>query len=209
MKTILKILFFTSLFFLSSCSNNKITIHRYEQAFMAIDMANIDNDLARLSKEYPPFLEGIVVDKNTIESVKNFVEDTLALSTLNDINKKYPNLKEEEKILGKALLRYRKAFHNDSILPEVYTFLSYFDYEGRIVFGGNFLLLALDMYLGADYPLYSEMGIPKYMACRLETQNMLSDAMRAVVMTELGNDQPNSTFVDNMILQGKIICFFL
>ncbi|GHV34213.1 hypothetical protein FACS1894178_1290 [Bacteroidia bacterium] len=174
---------------------------------MEIDTTNVEKNLQQLAKEYPPFLEGVVVDENTIENVKSFVEDTLAVAVLNDINKKYPHLNKEEKILGNALSRYRQIFHNDSMVPDVYTFLSYFDYEGRIVFGGDFLLIALDMYLGADYPRYLEMGIPRYMSCRLESQNMLSDAMRAIAMTELGSEQPSSTFVDNMVFQGKIVCF--
>jgi hypothetical protein len=189
-----------------SCNKSpKIEIKRYERDFMAIDTNNIEKTLLNLENVYYPFLEGIVIDSTTVSQIKNFITDTTAIAMLGEINTVYPNLTNIEKTLSKALYRYKSTFYNDSVLPEVYSFLSFLDYDGRIVFGNDFLLIALDMYLGADCRFYKESGLPEYMIRRLSSDFLPSDAMRAVAYYE-SNGVPKN-FMDNLIFQGKIVYF--
>jgi hypothetical protein len=189
-----------------SCNTSpKIEIKRYDRTFMAIDTNNIEESLLNLEKEYHPFLDGIVIDSTTVAQSKDFITDTTAIAILGAINSVYPELANIEKTLSKALYRYKSMFYGDSILPDVYTFLSFLDYDGRIVFGKDFLLIGLDMYLGADCPFYKEAGLPEYMTRRLTPDFLPSDAMRAIAYYEsVGTPK---TFMDNLIFQGKIVYF--
>jgi hypothetical protein len=195
---------------------------------MSIDTNDIYNGLINLSSEFYPFLEGGDFDDDLqIASVRSFIEDPRAAEIMNDIDKQYPNIDNLEKQMYQGLHNYRNIFYDDEKLPEVYTFLSYLDYDNRIVFRDSFLLIALDMYLGVGYKAYADVAIPQYMSKRLTPDFIASDAMRAVAYAEMANSQKSkvqspkskiwnqeglndaslNTLIGNMILQGKIVYF--
>jgi len=185
-----------------------IPILRYEISLMAIDTNRVSEELHRLYKEYPLFLEG--ADKDDLDNIRqifDFVTDPRSKELLNDILEKYPNLKWLETALGQSFVRYNRIFDRD-IIPAIYTYISYLDYENRVIFMDSVLVIAIDMYLGTDNKHYDAIALQMFKRTRLDKPFIPVDAMRAVAHYELERTpQPLTTLLDHMILHGKVAYF--
>lgn len=183
-------------------------IHRYELAFMNLDTAHLETAFKQLQATYPVFIEGADISKKEVQNeIKSFIADERAKEILADIKKQYPNFKAFENTLFDGLDRYVSTFHEGHSIPDVYTYLSYLDYENRVIFQDSLLIIGIDMYLGANYKHYTDIAIPVYISARLGTPNLVPDALRAVANYELGQQQPLRTMLDHLILQGKVAYF--
>jgi hypothetical protein len=185
-----------------------IPIKRYEISLMAIDTNRVSEELFRLYQEYPLFLEG--ADKNdehNIQQIFDFVTDSRTHDLLNAVLEKYPNLKQLEATFGESFAKYNRLFDRD-ITPDIYTYISYLDYDNRVIFMDSILVIAIDMYLGADFQHYNSVAIPMYMRLRLDEPFIPVDGMRAVAHYELEKTpQRLQTLLDHMILHGKVAYF--
>ena len=185
-----------------------IPILRYEISLMAIDTNRVSEELHRLYKEYPLFLEG--ADKDDLDNIRqifDFVTDPRSKELLSDVLEKYPNLKWLETTLGQSFARYNRIFDRD-IIPTIYTYISYLDYENRVIFMDSVLVIAIDMYLGVDNKHYDAIALQMFKRTRLDEQFIPVDAMRAVAHYELEKmPQPLTTLLDHMILHGKVAYF--
>jgi hypothetical protein len=182
-------------------------IHRYEVDFMKLDTNHLDTDFARLQNAYPIFTEGMnIADTAVQNSIRAFISDVRGQDILADIQQKYPNFDAFERSLFDGLARYITMFRKEQPMPEVYTYLSYLDYEHRVVFQDSLLMIAIDMYLGADYKHYTDVAIPIYISARLDAPYIVPDAMRSIAHYELGQ-QTLQTMLDHLILYGKIVYF--
>lgn len=186
-----------------------IPVKRYEIASMQIDTMRIEDELNRLYKEFPLFLEGAdLSDADNQQQYLDFAKDPRAKGILNDILKKYPHLKSFEMLMGQGFCRYNKDFERGEKTPAIYTYLSYLDYDNRVLFLDSVLIVAIDMYLGANYEHYDAIALPMYIRQRLDEPFMAVDAMKAVAHYELTKTpQPQKTLLDYMILNGKVLYF--
>jgi hypothetical protein len=175
---------------------------------MAIDTNQVRDELYRLYKEYPLFLEGADLDDlGNQKQIFDFVTDERSKELLNDVLEKYPNLKHLESILGESFARYNRIFDRE-VVPTIYTYISYLDYDNRVIFMDTALAIAIDMYLGSESDYYNAIALPMYMRLRLDEPFIPVDAMRAVVHYELEKTmQPLQTLLDHIILHGKVAYF--
>ena len=186
-----------------------IPIKRYEVALMAIDTNRVGEELHRLYAEFPLFLKGADLDDgHNQRQIFDFVTDPRSKELLNDILEKYPDLKWLESALGESFRRYHLLFDREEQAPETYTYMSHLDYDSRVIFIDTALVIAIDMYLGAEYEHYNAIALPMYMRMRLCKDFITVDAMRSVAHYELERaPQPLRTLLDNMVLHGKVAYF--
>ncbi|MCL2028001.1 MAG: DUF2268 domain-containing protein [Bacteroidales bacterium] len=185
-----------------------IPIKRYEITLMSIDTNRIGEELHRLYEEFPLFLEGADLDDlNNQRQISDFVRDPRSKDLLDDILEKYPDLNFLESALGESLARFNRSFGRE-IIPTIYTYISYLDYDNRVIFMDSVLVIAIDMYLGVDNEHYNSVAIPMYMRMRLDEPFISVDGMRAVAHYELEKTpQPLQNLLDHLILHGKVAYF--
>ncbi|MCD4789660.1 MAG: hypothetical protein K8R37_06630 [Bacteroidales bacterium] len=188
---------------ISDIKIKKIKIQRYGQALFTLDRNNLKEELKRLQPEFGIFLSG---DLNDTLKIYDFISDTLLISVSKDCNKVYPNLNELEIELTKALKHYR-YYYPKGIIPEIYTYISGFDYEYPVQYYDNNLLIALDMYLGENYPKYKNLGLPAYCIRKFRKEYIARDCMNEIARSKINYKKTGSTLLDLMMNEGKILWF--
>ncbi|MBK6964767.1 MAG: hypothetical protein IPH20_12710 [Bacteroidales bacterium] len=89
--------------------------------------------------------------------------------------------------------------------PEIDTYVSGFDFQYPIKYTDSDLVVALDMFLGSDYPGYRKMGIPQYISERLTPDHILPDCVKEMAYYISATKTP--VLLDAMIEEGKILYF--
>jgi len=200
------------IFYKPKFESSPIPIKRYEIALMEIDSNRVAEELYLLFKDFPLFGYGAdLEDRHSVQQIFDFITDPRTKELLADVLEKYPDLKSLEALLGESFARYNRLFDR-SIIPTIYTYISYLDYDNRVIFEklgfDTVLVIAIDMYLGADNQHYNATGLPMYIRMRLDEPFIAVDAMRAVAHFELENTpQPLNNLLDHMILHGKVAYF--
>lgn len=188
---------------ISDIEIKKIKIKRYGQVLFTLDKNNLKEELKRLQPEFMIFLNG---DLNDAIEIYDFISDTLLISVSKDCNKVYPNLNELEIELTKALKHYR-CYYPKGVIPEIYTYISGFDYESPVQYYDNNLLIALDMYLGEDYRRYKNLGLPAYRIRKFRKEYIAIDCMNEIARSKINYKKTGSTLLDLMMNEGKILWF--
>ena len=182
-----------------------IKIKRYEKDLFSINLNNFKQGITALEDKYPFFLEGIGKDTSEISSLQKFITDPLSIQLYKDCQKQYPNVDDLELDLTNAFKHYKFYFPEISI-PKVYTYISGLEFQFPIKFTGNVLSISLDMYLGSQYKIYKDIGIPTYKTYKLRKESIVPDCMKEIAKNYLPLKMDN-TFLSSMIEAGKIIYF--
>ena len=66
------------------------------------------------------------------------------------------------------------------------------------------LCLGVDNYLGSESQFYQGLGLPAYIRKNMNPGNLTSDAVRAWLISELPEPEPEGGFLDRMIYEGKL-----
>lgn len=208
---------------LLSCQNSRWEIPS-DQSNEKRDWSRFDLELYRLSEnnlsetewedlnaDYPRFLPlytqgimrfGEVNNLETMNQFKGFAQDSDIASLIRDVADAYPegSLKTEKSKLNQAFSSFAYFFPERTV-PAVYTFVSALTYH--TVVDDSLLGIGLDMYLGKDYPVYPQAGIPKYKFKHFEQEYLVADAMRAWIVSEFPL-KGGGNLLEQMIYHGKI-----
>lgn len=190
---------------LSNVEAVDIKIKRYDKALSEINPTNLRNGIDSIKSEFSFFI-GEELDTFDIISLYNYITDPVIVKTFKDTYEKYPDLKIIEKDLSLAL-RYFKYYFPEIKTPEVYTYVSGFDFENPVKFVDSVLIIALDMYLGRDYYFYPLIGIPEYKAYRMCKESIVKDCMNEIGKNLIKPKREEITFLDKMIYEGKLLYF--
>lgn len=183
-----------------------IKISRYEQALFGIDKTNLKQELEKLQPSFPVFLDGDLSDSVNLKRIYDYLSDTMLVSVYRDCQAKYPGLTAFESEFTEAL-RHLKYYYPKETLPDVYTYVSGFDFEYPVQYFDGHLLVALDMYLGADYPRYRKLGLANYILRRFSSDYLIRDCMMAIAQSQTDNRKVGSALIDKMIVEGKKLWF--
>lgn len=189
-----------------------IKIHRYEKALFALDIKDLRNGLKKLLPEYSFFIPDSMLTKaSSVQQINDFLTDPLIIALFHDCKEMYPDVKDLELQLGKALTYYKHYFP-DKKTPKVFTCVSGLYYEEPVRFADSVLIICLDMYLGSNYKYYNEIlatkyNVPSYVQKRFKKDYILTDCMRAIAPTVVDNSEQSNRLIDYIIYQGKILYF--
>jgi hypothetical protein len=208
------------LFVSLSCSSNQsrfdvdlsgvpvpeVSIHRYGIALFTLDSSNLKGELPRLQPEFAPFLEGDLEQQENVEKIRNFIADTLLIKLYNDCMIAYPDLTPLERDLS-LVFRYYLYHFPSGIVPDVFTYISGLDHQLPVHLYDNNLLIALDMYLGKDYPYYKQLGLPAYMLSGFSPEYIVRDCAEQLANQALYTFDFEPHLLGRMILEGKRLWF--
>ncbi len=185
---------------------NSITIHRYGRALFEINRDSLGEQLRQLQPEFEIFLGNDLDNPVNLQRIDAFISDTMLQNVYKDCMKKYPDLTSLQDQLYDAF-RYYHYYFPDRPIPEVYTYISGFDYEHKVQFYDNKLLIALDMFLGKDYSRYKHLGLPAYVIDEFTKENLPSDCMLEIAKSFIDVRKTGDELIDRMILEGKLHWF--
>jgi len=170
------------------------------------------NDLKQIEATYPNLLPlysqaimrfGPLNEATTLATFDRFTSDPPILELYDAVRATYPkgSLDEELKLLQKGLLRFRHYFPRRSI-PEVKSMITAFTYSTAV--DDKLLLISLDNYLGKDFKLYPQAGIPEYKFNHFSREYMVADALKAWLISEFESKNAQN-MLEQMIYQGKVL----
>jgi len=186
----------------------KREIKRYGKALFEIDRDSFQFELRKLQPDFQIFLGTPEEIENPVnmQRIEAFVSDTLLRHVFRDVMQTFPDLEALSEDLTHAFTCYHYYFPEKPI-PEVYTYISGFDYEHKIQFYDNKLLIALDMYLGNNYPDYKQLGLPAYVIDKFAPQHIPSDCLYEIAKTFVDTRKTGNNLLDRMIFEGKMHWF--
>jgi len=183
-----------------------VKIYRYEQKLFDIPSDNLISELQKIQADYSVFLNGDLSDSLNLLPLINYIEDTVLQNVNRDCQRVFTDLDKLETEFTDAL-RHHKYYYPEAELPAIYTYISGFDYEHPTQIMENNLLIALDMYLGADYFRYKQLGLPAYMLHRFDEQFIVRDCMKELAKTTINYRNIGAALLDLMVNEGKIIWY--
>ncbi|MBM3435144.1 MAG: hypothetical protein FJY07_02875 [Bacteroidetes bacterium] len=184
----------------------QVKILRYEQALFSINRSHLKEELLRIQPNFRMFLDGDLNDTLNLSRIANFLDDTLLQHTFSDCRKAFDDITWLETELTQAFAHYH-YYYPDRALPDVYTYISGFDYENPVMLLENHLLIAVDMYLGDTYLRYKNLGLPGYIIHRFNPEYVVSDCVKELATTENDPRQSGTYLLDLMLAEGKQMWF--
>lgn len=184
----------------------EVTIGRYGKTIFSLDTAQLQEELKRIRPEFRIFLDGDLDDPETLERMKGFITDEQLIQANRDVQQHFGDLGWLEEELT-DLFRHLEYYFPGSETPRVYSYVSGFDYEFRTQYYNDNLLIALDMYLGADYPAYQKLGVPQYVIRRFAPRYISRDCAMEIGKSKINFRNVGNDLLDLMINEGKLLWF--
>ena len=191
---------------LSEVKEVKVEISRYEQALFSMDPDNIEIEIKEVANEFPQFLQGDLSDSLNIMQLHDFISDPTILRLYEDCQNVFPTLENLEKEFSEAFRYYLYYFPKDTV-PEVITYVSGGDFEHPVKYINNQIIVALDMYLEQDYPMYSMWGIPEFASYTMDEEYILADAMYEIAVSKVPFEKADKSLLEMMVYYGKLYYF--
>lgn len=206
--------------FYTGCKNNpldvdvsnievKLNIKRFETDLFE----NKLNTYSGFSSKYPYFLSdytrGILGfeggDTAAFEQLMLFRTDPNAKKLYELVKKKFGDFQTYEKDLTKAY-QYFKYHFPDGKIPDIVTYTSNFSFYMNPV-GQDYIGIALDMHMGADFKPYDYANIENYWRKMLIPESIVTNHMLAHANDLFSRTNKAGNFVDELIYQGKLLYF--
>ncbi len=182
-----------------------VAIGRYDKALMEMDTSRIQEDLERMASAFPLYFEGADLrDTFNILRIKAFVRDPVVRQLYGRVEETYgQDLEALEQDLGALFGRMKKLFPGFRN-PDVYTYVSYLDFENRVLYMDSVLSIAIDVYADGNQALFDEMGIPRYLSRRLNPDYLLPDVARSMALAWVPAREAHD-LLDYIVQEGKIM----
>lgn len=187
-----------------------IKFHRFDKALFSLNTDSLEETLPALASEYGDFFNlftyriigiGGYENKAFPEHMKMFLTDRLNIEVYNFTSEKYKETIAQEKEINEAF-RFYKYYFPDSIIPEIYFYVSRFNHS--VVTDFEFIGIGLDKYLGSDCHYYKAMELPGYIQYKMNPEMMSVDCMKAWISGMFAFDDTKNDVVSNMIYKAKI-----
>lgn len=189
----------------------QVQFHRFEQDFNALKRQDINEQKNKLATNCPSFFEiynqgvirlGAYKSPNYNAKTLQFLNDSIYMMVFDTVSYYFQDLSEEEKKLTEAFRNYHLLFPERQI-PAFYTHISGFNEP--IVVGDSILSISLENYLGENHLFYKNLGTYTYMLPKKNRENLPVDAVRGWLMSEFPYDDVQTSLLNNMIHEGKLL----
>jgi hypothetical protein len=141
----------------------KIVVDRFEKAFFETN----PKELPKLKQQYPFFFPVGNDDAIWIEKMQHPQWRELYA----EVEKKYSNFDTETSQI-EELFKHIKYYFPKTKIPKVYTIISEMDYQNKVIYANNMLVISLELYLGQDHKFYE---FPEYLKQNFEQSQILPD----------------------------------
>lgn len=209
---------------LTACSSRKkapdvshipvsVSIARFDKDLIGIDTNNMAGQLSVLHGRYPVFLPAYVehiMEFGAFNDTSRQIPAQMRLLLTNKdfrylqdaVQKKFTDLGPLEDELAQSF-RYMKYYLPDFKVPQVVTFISAIGNYGAVTID-TLLGIGLDMYMGADFPVYASLpDYPAYMVRRFSPEYITTNCMQALVQQRYPMPAPGTKLIDQIVAAGK------
>jgi hypothetical protein len=192
-------------------SQVNLEFKRLDQDLFQLNPSAGETNTDDLYAEYGQFLvdycEGVVQIGNPEDegfpfSVSRFITDENMKVLYDDTQTEYEDVSTLESELNQAFTYFHYHFP-DSTIPEIVFMISALNYP--IVTTHNTLGISLDLFLGADYPVYPQVGLPEYMYRNMKPEQVVPQAMKGWIQSMYETEAERNSLLDYMIFEGKIL----
>jgi gliding motility-associated lipoprotein GldB len=168
----------------------EIKVERFDKAFFE----TTPQDLPKLKSQYPFFFPAGNDDKVWIDKIQN--PQWRELYT--EVEKRYSNF-EPQTAKIETLFKHIKYYFPKTKTPKVYTIIAEMDYQNKVIYAKNMLIISLEMYLGKDHKFYE---FPEYLKQNFQENQMLPDIVSSFSKDKIVPPTDN-TLLSQMIYAGK------
>ncbi len=206
MKAIYKynILFLCVSILFSCAKENKLTVDvsdigvnlkvdRFDTAFYNTPV----DQLGHLKKMYPRLFPTNTPDSIWVAKMQDKDEQELFSET----QKLYENFDEQNDRLI-SLFKHVKYYYEGFEEPTVVTLLTNVNYESKVISRDSLLLISLDVFLGADSPIYDD--FPEYIKRNFTNDHIVVAAAAELAKREIPRTN-DRTFIARIIQRGKLL----
>ena len=193
---------------LSPLPSEEVHVLRYDQEIFSVNRQNATEQLDVLAKKYPFFISGNYKDPATIIGLIEYLNDTVNKELQQKCKSTFKDLSGLEKSLSEGF-RYYKYYYPKAATPMVYSYISGLDFEHTVdwVDSSATVLIALDMYLGADFPMYYQIGLFQYQTYKLQEKFIPVDIFTQAAFAKYDLENEGATLIEKMISRGKMQYF--
>lgn len=196
------ILTFTFFSVLVSCNNKskiekeiekepvKMDVVRFEKAFFETN----PKDLQKIKETYPFFFPEGNDDRVWIDKMEN----PLWRELYSEVEKKYSNFNKETQEI-EDLFKHLKYYFPNIVVPKVYTVIGDMDYNNKVIYANDKLIISLELYLGANHKFYD---FPAYLTQNFEGRQIMPDIVASFSNGVTPKDN-SKTLLSDMIYYGK------
>jgi gliding motility-associated lipoprotein GldB len=168
----------------------KIVVDRFEKAFFETN----PKELPKLKQHYPFFFPVGNDDAIWIEKMQHPQWRELYA----EVEKKYSNFDTETSQI-EELFKHIKYYFPKTKIPKVYTIISEMDYQNKVIYANDMLVISLELYLGKDHRFYE---FPEYLKQNFEQSQILPDIVSSFFRGKISPPSDN-TFLSQMVYAGK------
>lgn len=198
------LLIFTFTILLVSCKDKSKIEKQIEEIPVSLKLTRFDKlffetppqELGKLKEAYPEFFPEGVPDSVWTNKMTNPQWKELYA----EVQKKYTNF-EPQKAEIESVFKHAKFYFPNTRLPEIITVISEMDYNNKVIYTGNYLLIAMELYLGKDHEFYKS-EFPAYIRQNFEASQIVPDVVTALSNNQIPED-PNKNLLSQMIFEGK------
>ena len=218
----LYLLFITLTIILGSCSSDPLDIDvsevdfemkfdRFDQEMFSVtsveQMQALNLDLIERGGELYEFYvgemlrSGSVYDDSIAYYLNYFVSDTVIRQSQDDVDRVFSDFSDYEQELNTMFKRLKFHLAEANVPSKLITYNSAFNYG--VISTDSVIGLGLEMYLGENNEIISQLGFPVYMKEKMAEDYMLVDIAHSWIATNVLDNQ-GETFLDQMIYYGKL-----
>ena len=170
--------------------NINFSIDRFDVDFYT----TTENTLHQTKEKYPFFFSANEPDSVWVNKINNKDERELFYETqkiYNDISFLSNELEQ--------LFKYIKYYNPQFKSPKVITLLSNIDHQNKVVYTKDYLLISLDVYLGATHKFY--VNYPNYIKANHTKNHIIVDVANAMIKKEV-RGFGDRDFLSKMVNEG-------
>ena len=143
----------------------EIKVERFDKVFFESPVS----ELPKIKKNYPEFFPEGVEDQIWIEKMTNPMWKEL----YSEVQKTFGDFGPEKAAI-EDVFRHAKYYFPETQIPEVVTVISEMDYNNKVIYTGDLLLISLELYLGKDHKYYQG-EFPEYIRQNFDKNQITSD----------------------------------
>jgi len=181
-------------------------IRRYERLLFEETGEDLAEKLKKEAHLYEVFLGDGDIGENGLRQLREFIAAQNNREAYDAVMKAYPDLTSLEKDL-KSMFDLFEASFPDRKRPQVYTYVSGYDFTMPVRYADSVMIIAIDMFLGQGYEMYNKLGIPLYISQRFTPDHILPASTREISLSIIPEKEGAYTLLDAMIEQGKTLYF--
>lgn len=186
-----------------------LKILRYDLDLYRLDQNQLEEGIQKLAKKYPRYLidDKAFENPQMVSDLKKYLNDPIIKDLYNQVFKLFSDFKPFENEIVDAFSHYLIYFP-DQLVPPIITMVPGLDLQMPSVYiFEQTIYVNLDLYLGQEYPIYTKMGIPKYISERMDSRFITIDIFKKGIIYRHIPEQTPLTLLESMIIEGKKLYF--